>query len=309
MGLSMKVSNNVFGSNSERANYQKLLNQWGDKYNVYQNLPFMMVMDISRNEVSTSVFNYLLKTSIDYVVCDEHDKPLIGIEFDGMQQGVNIGNEYLPKKDFDKSRKWKIETKLTISQKCNFPLVVVGDNEFNFLSNTGLTIIDGIIGMFATQQYLELEFNDERFEKYLLEHEGMTIQDYDELNSEDKFHIYMYFGTDVEVDADWQNPIIRKRWQIYNNLSKLTWVKSDNARKQQLLWSQGGIPIADHDKYATGRFTWKHTQYGEIEKIVILPRFVSSNHKFYLDAIATEIAALIGIIEMAERMGVEIDDN
>ncbi len=144
----MKTQESIFASRSERNNYYKLLQRWGDRYKVHQNIPFLRVFDVRPDEIINSgVFDYLKKTSIDYVLCDSEDKPLIGVEYDGIQQGTSIGAKYIPQKGFDSSRTWGIETKLGVAYQCNFPLVVVNDTEFNYLADTGLMIIDGLIGM------------------------------------------------------------------------------------------------------------------------------------------------------------------
>src|SRR5258706_3124095 len=102
----MAVKANVFASRAERDNFYKLSRVWGDKYRIYHNLPFLNVFD-TRNLIDLSSwesagpftladedFNRLKKTSIDYTLCDSQDTPIICLEFDGMQKGVNVGTEY-----------------------------------------------------------------------------------------------------------------------------------------------------------------------------------------------------------------------
>jgi hypothetical protein len=106
--LEMPVSRNVFASQSERSNFYKLSRVWGDKYRIYHNLPFLNVFPV---KVSDTLFdlsqlpprpititnlerNRLKKTSIDYTLCNQDDAPLICIEFDGLQQGYNLGTQY-----------------------------------------------------------------------------------------------------------------------------------------------------------------------------------------------------------------------
>jgi hypothetical protein len=38
----------------------------------------------------------LKKTSVDYVLCDEADAPLVGVDFDGMNDGFNAGARTVP---------------------------------------------------------------------------------------------------------------------------------------------------------------------------------------------------------------------
>src|SRR5437016_8521672 len=94
----------VFGSNTERENYYKLRRQWGGNCHGYPNLPFLMVFNskdlidfgrrkLEKIELTEIEWNRLKKTSIDYTLCDEQDTPLVCIEFDGWQDGFNVGRE------------------------------------------------------------------------------------------------------------------------------------------------------------------------------------------------------------------------
>ncbi|MEL6408491.1 MAG: hypothetical protein AAFR81_29255 [Chloroflexota bacterium] len=299
----MKISGNVFGSKSEKLNYDRIIKQWGDRYNIYHNFPFMMIFDISPSEVSNTVFQYLLKTSVDYVVCDLNDRPLMGIEFDGFQQGSNIGTEYVPKKGFDESRKWRIETKLQIAQECNFPLVVTSDREFELLSDTGLTIVDGIIGALTSRIYFKREFQQSNFEEYVFKRFSLNPEEFARLDKREQSEIFESFGISIEVDSDMQNPVVNRRWQIHGMLRQHFGL---SVGKFPLLWSMGGVNVSDPKKFRGGKFTWKHPEYGEIETIVILPLFEITDQKLYVGSIAINIAALIGITKMAKRMGVTI---
>ncbi len=97
----MSVKNSVFASSSERKNFQKLQRRWGEKYRIYHNLPFLNVFD-TRNLIDVSDWRNpkpfvveeldlgrLKKTSIDYTLCTNDDRPLVCVEFDGIQQGFS----------------------------------------------------------------------------------------------------------------------------------------------------------------------------------------------------------------------------
>lgn len=102
----MGVKKSVFASNAERANFEKLRRQWGDRYDLWHNIPFLNVFEreplfdfdtFPPNRITISDIDYqrLKKTSIDYVLCERGTcKPLICIEFDGMKLcafGTSVG--------------------------------------------------------------------------------------------------------------------------------------------------------------------------------------------------------------------------
>lgn len=106
----MRVKQHVFGSFSERGNYYKLIRQWSKDYYIYHNLPFMNIFDIDKKmikklKLSESQIDFLKKTSIDYTLCDLEDKPIVCIEFDGLQQGFNLGTKYYPEQGNNVLRK------------------------------------------------------------------------------------------------------------------------------------------------------------------------------------------------------------
>lgn len=145
------IRKKVFGSFPERENYYKLSQQWGSKYRIYHNLPFLMVFDINTDSTKFSAkeIDFLKKTSIDYTICDYSDQPLICFEFDGIQQGVSLGTKYYSTNSFniDPMRKKKLELKLKIAEQSLFPFFIVSSKEFNNLSkHIKLSIVDVIIG-------------------------------------------------------------------------------------------------------------------------------------------------------------------
>lgn len=103
----MTVKKRVFASNAERENYYKLMRVWGDEYHLHHNLPFLnvfhgpVILDLSESppksvEISGEDYNRLKKTSIDYTLCTRDDEPLVCVDFDGMQEGFNVGTAYKP---------------------------------------------------------------------------------------------------------------------------------------------------------------------------------------------------------------------
>lgn len=301
----MKTQNNIFASNSERKNYYKLLERWGEKYRIHQNIPFLRVFDVKPDEVRTKgTFEYLKKTSIDYVLCDTNDRPLLAVEYDGVQQGISVGTTYVPGKVFAQSRAWGIETKLDVAYQCAFPLIVVSDTEFDYLAGTGLMVIDGLIGTILAKQAFKREFQERNFEKFLLERYEITPEQFEHLPRDEQQGYFESFGVDVEIDTEWDNnPVVRRRWKIYNVLDGMTAIHEGKVKRSTLLYSYGTIPAGDK-RFVKGEF--KYTQSGEtlVEKAVILPNF-QVPQLIYTGGLAVEIAALLASIELAKRWGVD----
>src|SRR5262245_21583760 len=89
------IRESVFGSNSERTLFYKVRQRWANWLSIHHNIPFFNVFDKDKiHYLSSREQCYLLMTSIDYVVCDRQDKPMMCIEYDGLNDGHNIGAAY-----------------------------------------------------------------------------------------------------------------------------------------------------------------------------------------------------------------------
>lgn len=146
----MGLKKRVFASRSEQANFYKLSRQWENRYRLYHNLPFLNVFEIydHQPELTELERSRLKKTSIDYTLCDEHDAPLVCIEFDGLQDGFNLGQQY--HSNVEPSNPWRdqiMALKLKVAHAMVFPFFVVGYIGFKDLTpSLHLTLVDGIIG-------------------------------------------------------------------------------------------------------------------------------------------------------------------
>jgi hypothetical protein len=284
----MKVKNTVFASQSERLNFYKLSRTWGDKYRIYQNIPFLNIFDVRETELSQAVFEYLKKTSVDYVICDQEDSPLIAIEFDGMQQGVSIGTEYRPQKGFDFRRRKSLQVKLQIAHRCEFPLFVVGDREFEDIpSDVKLTIVDGVIGCILAEKAFEHEFQERDFLAFV----GYTDEEFGALDREQQQNLVDKFGIDVEVTAELENnPIDREAWRLVAQL-----------RDEIETWGYGGIAVPDPSLFAGMRCFIRSRRHGHIERRVVVPRFDVPGLKGVL-TLARDIAQLLAFSELRRRV-------
>ena len=222
----MSVTKSVFASNSEKANYYKLMREWGTKYKIYHNLPFLNVLnpkdqlDISDsgyekpNIISEDEFNMLKKTSIDYTICNLQDEPLFCIEFDGMQQGFNLGASYIPGDRIKHPNHWRkkiTELKLRVAVSNTFPFLVVGTTYFKDISNTTkLTIVDALIGDFLTSIDVY-----QKFQNFRVEQIGFTEDEFQLLSNEEQEYIIQDWVFNKEIESQFKNnPLISRRAEL-----------------------------------------------------------------------------------------------
>ncbi|MEO8399829.1 MAG: hypothetical protein ABI550_08465, partial [Ignavibacteriaceae bacterium] len=172
----MGVKKLVFGSNSERKNFEKLCINWSKNYKIYHNLPFLNIFDLNNiknccdyNNPKNIILNdveisRLKKTSVDYTLCNMKDEPILCIEFDGLQQGFNVGTKYIINNNEryrgDIWRREITELKLKVAHGSLFPFFVLGSKHFECLSKQyKLTIVDGIIGEVFTNKAFRKRVN------------------------------------------------------------------------------------------------------------------------------------------------------
>jgi hypothetical protein len=198
----------------------------GNKIRIYHNLPFAIIFDINTIDLKKYTNNihlwkrFLLMTSVDFVVCNEKNKPLMCIEFDGISGGYNKGTKYFQDRN-DKKRKNKLELKLKIAKDHNLPFYIISYEETWDLSESfdesdldsiNLTVVDGIIGQTMKHQLLE-----DKVKEYL------DFYD-DSLNSmvefeKNEFIQGLVIDAEVELELKW-DPIAIKAAIIEGILSQ-----------------------------------------------------------------------------------------
>ena len=155
-GVRMGINRSVFASRAEKTNFYKLSRVWQGRCHIFHNLPFLGVFNTQNlldwsngTPLSLEKFDFarLKKTSIDYVLCDENDKPLVAIDFDGLLDGFNVGTAYHPQEQPNPWREQIMALKLKVAHGSIFPYFVVGSDYFSDLGDTvKLTLVDAIIG-------------------------------------------------------------------------------------------------------------------------------------------------------------------
>lgn len=295
----MGIRKTVFGSIQEKKCFAKLRETWGKDYNIYHNLPFLNVItaktehyDSFGNQffLSDSEYDHLKKTSIDFTICDKKDAPLASIEFDGLQDGFNVGDEYhlrngLPGR---KGRRALIELKLRVAHGSNYPYFVLGSKEFRGLSNTvRLTIADGLIGEVMSERACKKRIDSD----YALAQCGYSQEDFDSLSQVEQSEIIDNWVTMVEVESDFKhNPIVRHFAKASRELEvtghNITFLGKKGLDPEQWVWLECGV---------TSR------RYGIASVKICLPEF-RTPYCFCTVHVAMEIGKLLALEKLREHV-------
>ncbi len=202
----MSLRKCVLDGYHERELFGHLNSIWKDNFNIYPQLPFTKIFDIETLNINHKERDFLLKTNIDYTVCDKEDKPLLCIEFDGLSHGYNRGGEYIQIVK-DQLRKKKLELKLKIAMEHRFPFYIISYDEKTYLlEKIHLAVVDGIIG----ETIAKMKFRD-KINEYLEDSK-------DTLNSMSEYERYEYIQdlvtlAEIELELTW-NPISKKAAEI-----------------------------------------------------------------------------------------------
>jgi len=191
----MGVKATVFGSRAEGSYFHKLNARWGDKYKLYHNLPYTNVFDLHEGlnrcaisgktlTLSHSQWQYLLKTSIDYVLCDVDDKPIMCLEYDGLQEGFGAGTQYFPNQtSADTNRSWKMKFKLDVANTFDFLYLVLASRHLEDIEQgSKISIADAIVGEWLVYQELMKEANYFFAPKKI----GLTRSEYEKLTPKEQ---------------------------------------------------------------------------------------------------------------------------
>lgn len=296
----MGVRKIVFGSKEERKYFRKLRTTWGDKLNIYHNLPFLSVftgreplLDTKRLHIfklTDSEYDLLKKTSIDYVICDKNDQPLSCIDFDGLQGGFNVGRNYVvPESKGDrKGRKVIFELKLRVAHGSGFPYFILGSEQFKGLSDSVyLTIADGLIGeVLSTNARIDtmnLGFDPCEY--------GYSEEEFDNLDELTKRNTIEDWAIGVEVESDYKhNPIFQKVAELSIETDskgyRIFFMNEDD--RDRNIWTWVECEVTNH-------------KYGNAKAKIYLPNFQTPSCYFSVH-LAQEIARLLALEKIRKRM-------
>ncbi|QTA37579.1 DUF2726 domain-containing protein [Thermosipho ferrireducens] len=209
----MGLKKSIFDSYSEKKLFEHIDSIWKDKLIIYPQLPFTKIFDIKKLNVDQKERNFLLKTNIDYTICDKNYKPLMCIEFDGIGRGYSKEGKYIQlKKDLKrKKRKWKLELKLKIAREHCFPLYIISYEEVEYISEEiHLAVIDGIIGQTIANMQIPIKIGE-----YLKDNQDIlsSMGEYER----NEFIQDLVISAEVEQELTW-DPIAKKAAEIGNIL-------------------------------------------------------------------------------------------
>lgn len=281
----MGVRKSVFASKAERKAFEHLSRNWGERYRLYHNLPFLNVFDIGnliewtgsslrQITVDSIDLSRLKKTSIDFTLCDEADAPLVCIEFDGLCDGFNVGNEYHT--EYPPDGPWReiiMNLKLKVAHGSLFPYFVMGSPQFERLSKVAeVAIVDGVIG-----DVLAHKAASERIRNGFKPDEvGMSQDDFDELSPPQQHELIQDWVFGVEIEADFEhNPIYRACAALADQLHVLghsvKWLEYPSADGAKTIAERR--ELLDKARLIGSTVTVKHPTLGEKSATLMLPNF------------------------------------
>lgn len=142
----VKKSSTVFGSKSEQRAFAVIAAHVPKGFRLYPNLPLSQIVEVERNEVSAVEWDFYLKSSVDFVLANRRDEPVLAIEFDGLGGGFSSGSTYQPLVASSQKRPTTIEFKLAVCSKSSLPMYVISFDEVHALpGEDSLRIVHGII--------------------------------------------------------------------------------------------------------------------------------------------------------------------
>lgn len=304
----MGVKQTVFGSRAERVNFQKLESRWGEKHDLWHNLPFLNLftreplidpdsLDLRSLVISDLDWQRLKKTSVDYVLCDqERDKPIVGIDFDGWQDGFSTGREY--RAGVENPSPWRslITTlKLKVAHGSFFPYFVVGSRHFTDVSlRTQLCIVDGIIG-----EVLAKNATQDRFARgFAAADAGMTELEWEALPPWEKDELIQDFVFSVEIGNNFEhNP-------IYSEVARLS-KELGNPSTSHRFVDLPGVKRAPSGRLLQDPQVWgaecvvETNDMGTVKRTVWMPNFGAPG--FSGVGLTEEIAHLMALDELDRR--------
>jgi hypothetical protein len=295
----MGVRKTVFGSDTEKHCYRKLSETWAKDYHLYHNLPFLNVFSCKSDlfdenlvpfRLSDTDYDRLKKTSIDFTLCDKRDRPLICVEFDGMQDGFNIGTTYHLRngKSGRKGRRAFLELKLRVAHGSNFTYLVLGSAEFCDLSDSlRITIADGLIG-----EVMSLRAFNKRVNKGFDSRQyGYSEDEFRELLPAQQSEILDDWLIMLEVESDYKyNPVakevMRLSKELHVNGHCMTFLNDGCHDPTQWVWVEYEV--------SSGLL-------GSANVKICMPNF-NTPYCYYPIHVAIEVANLMALEQLRKRL-------
>jgi hypothetical protein len=223
----MAIQKKVFGSPDERKNFKSLESKWSKQVRIYHNLPYRNIINTEDIPLRDSDERQLFKTSVDYTLCDENDRPLLSIELDGVSYGFNVGKRYIAEFGAEQSRHYMMGLKLRAATESSYPFFVVSPAEFEPLApDLAWPIVDGVVGSVLANRRLK-----ELCRNFTCESLGMSQEEFDDLSEPDRDELIQDWALSAETDCELEfNPLSKLKAKLECDLGPVKtsyWYKTE----------------------------------------------------------------------------------
>jgi hypothetical protein len=217
----MKPRSTIFDSQCEHELFSAIRGSWEPTYRVYPHVPFENLVDLDPQHLTVPELAFLHKTTVDYALTTADDRPLLGIEFDGLGHGYTTDGVYRQVvRSKDRLREWKLSLKARVANAAHFPFVILSYDEKVIIEEpTNLTVAHAIIGQFLADSHTTDRFH---------ELHGDAKEWLDALPEDEQAeHIQDLLTTaEVETTLDW-NPVAKRAGELLVELlhvdPKVSW--------------------------------------------------------------------------------------
>lgn len=209
----------IFDSHNEEQLFAAIHGSWEPEYHVYPHVPFANCVELDPQQLSVEEISYLYKTTVDFVLADRANRPLLGIEFDGLGHGISRDGRYVPLQNStrDPKRGWKLDVKCRVARKAGFRFIIISYDEKAVLdADLGLVVCHGIIGNFLRTANVPRLIQDGMAE---------AQDDLDQMTPAQRYN-YVQFTIAIAADIDAEmayNPIVRRAVALGMEARELGW--------------------------------------------------------------------------------------
>jgi hypothetical protein len=304
----MGIKRYVFASRAERDSYEKLARTWGKSHEIQSNLPFLNVFSLDDISLKNDDVERLKKTSIDFTLCDKDYRPIMCVEFDGLYDGVNIGQHYFPSRETQGKWRHKImNLKLSVARESGLPFFVVGAPQFQDLSpELKYTIVDGIIGDVLAHRAMQNKFQS----GFDPEELGYSKEDFDDLSETEKGELFQDWATSIEVDSELSNnPVRRAAADLFHGLAIRRW--SPNWKTFPEIQAEAATLERAEEMNAAlwvgCEVTLFTEDFGELNETIMLPNFQTLGFGGGLH-LSEALAELVCLVRLARLRGFQLPE-
>jgi hypothetical protein len=312
----VKLSRSIFDSGSEREVFRALEQRWSEKLRLYPQLPLSKIVVLEPTDrLSDGERRTFFATNVDYTFCDQRDRPLFSIEFDGIGGGFDRDGQYQQARaTSDPYRKLKMDFKLRVTRDLGYPLLVVSFDELETIdAKDSLTILDGIVARFVVMR------EEPKLIEQLLDDNADLLSGLQPWEADDVIQdLVLQAGVLAEMEND---PLERARWDALADADRYglsgghstTWLYDPPLAEPDgigpfgispdlVLQRAAGMNRADR----VGCCAIVDTPLGEVTRTVWL-RNVGRSAGLMMEFVAENAALMLAFRHAASRMSEYID--